>query len=146
MDYTEQMTTEATLCSPPRYFYTPTKKIKNADEICFNGTNNNSTSPVAVRYDSGFPSYQTQELPLDKFVASVKRRNQPANTNNNELFTLDQVKEIVGRAVAEREAALKHEYEQILYEKLQEQFRNFAKFNEDYISRQLKQSDFSYLS
>jgi len=62
------------------------------------------------------------------------------------LFTLDQVKDIVRRAVEEKERSLRETYDRILQEKLQEQFRSFAKFNEDYISRQLKSGDLSYCS
>jgi len=68
------------------------------------------------------------------------------NNLNERLFSYTEVKDIISRVLAEREAVLRAEYDNILQERLQEQYRNFAKFNEDYISRQLKQSDFSYLS
>lgn len=81
------------------------------------------------------------------------------------LFTLEEVKEIVARVVAEREAALRQEYTQtlekhlrgkklpllLLYQQLlvqtlirffffyTDQFTMFSQFNEDHISRQLKQ-------
>jgi len=78
--------------------------------------------------------------------------NNNSNNNNNnrgiheKLFSYAEVKEIVHRCLLEKESALRAEYDVILQERLQEQYRNFAKFNEDYISRQFKQSDFSYLS
>ena len=62
------------------------------------------------------------------------------------LFNLDQVRDIVRRAVDEKERTLRDQYDRILQQKLQEQFRSFAKFNEDYISRQLKTGDLSYCS
>jgi len=62
------------------------------------------------------------------------------------LFTLEEVKEIVARVVAEREAALRQEYNQILERQLRDQFTVFSQYSEDNISRQLKQSDFSYMS
>ena len=62
------------------------------------------------------------------------------------LFALDQVKDIVRRAVDEKERCLREQYDRILQEKLQEQFRAFSKFNEDYISRSLKSGDLSYCS
>ena len=62
------------------------------------------------------------------------------------LFNLDQVRDIVRRAVDEKERTLRDQYDRILQQKLQEQFRSFAKFNEDYISRQLKAGDLSYCS
>ena len=108
------------------------------------------------------PSYTNEQLTnenVDNFYSKRRIRNrntaneQNGQNNNNvsneiheKLFTFEQVKEIVQRFVAEKEAALREEYDRILQERLQEQFRNFAKFNEDYISRQLKNSDWSYLS
>jgi len=62
------------------------------------------------------------------------------------LFTLEQVRDIVRHAVDEKERSLREIYDEILNEKLQEQYRAFAKFNEDYISRQLKSRDLSYCS
>jgi hypothetical protein len=62
------------------------------------------------------------------------------------LFTMDQVKDIVRRAVEEKERALREQYDRVLSVKLQEQYQAFAKFNEDYISRQLKTSDLNYIS
>ena len=62
------------------------------------------------------------------------------------LFTMDQVRDIVRRAVDEKERALREQYDHILQQKLNEQFQSFAKFNEDYISRSLKTSDLSYCS
>lgn len=55
-------------------------------------------------------------------------------------FTLAQVRDIVKKAVEDREESLRDEYNQVLKEKLSEQFDNFSKFNQDYISRQLKES------
>jgi len=109
------------------------------------------------------PSYTNEQLTnenVDNYFSKRRIRNRNTSTNeqngqnnNNvsneiheKLFTFEQVKEIVQRFVAEKEAALREEYDRILQERLQEQFRNFAKFNEDYISRQLKNSDWSYLS
>ena len=62
------------------------------------------------------------------------------------LFSLEQVKDIVRKAVDEKERCLREQYDRILQEKLQEQFRSFSKFNEDYISRSLKSGDLSYCS
>ena len=62
------------------------------------------------------------------------------------LFSLDQVKDIVRRAVDEKERALREQYDRILAQKLQEQYQAFAKFNGDYISRSLKSTDLGYVS
>jgi hypothetical protein len=45
-----------------------------------------------------------------------------------------------------RDQQLREEYDGILQRLLQEQFNQFARFNQDYISRQFKSSDFSYTS
>ena len=52
----------------------------------------------------------------------------------------------VTRTVEARERVLRQEYDRVLQQKLQEQWASFAKFNEDYVSRTLKSSDFSYCS
>ena len=62
------------------------------------------------------------------------------------LFSMDQVRDIVRRAVDEKERTLREQYDRILSQKLQEQYQAFAKFNEDYISRSLKGNDLSYCS
>jgi len=62
------------------------------------------------------------------------------------LYTTEEMREIVQRAVALREEALRVEYAVILHEKLQEQFSSFTRFNADHISRQIKGNPFSYVS
>ena len=52
---------------------------------------------------------------------------------------------IVRHAVDQKEAQLREQYDQVLQAKLQEQYACFAKFNEDYMSRQLKERDMSYV-
>jgi len=103
----------------------------------------------SFRNDSPFLQQQEEkkEEPLEEFLQPKEKRKIIAKKETQErLFTYEQVREIVNRALAEREGQLRMEYDKILQEKLQEQFQNFAKFNEDYISRQFKQTDFSYLS
>jgi len=111
-------------------------------------------------------------------TAALRQRCDPHT--GEVLFTLEQVKDIVRRAVEEKERNLRELFERILQEKLQgvlssqrrelelteltrfalvavnvltiasraiaEQYKAFAKFNEDYISRQLKSGDLSYCS
>jgi len=94
------------------------------------------------------PQIQHTFTPIQPQVPTTPQHimNPQSNELKDKLFTFEEVKAIVQRLLAEKESSLRIEYDQILQEKLQEQFRNFTKFNEDYISRQLKQSDFSYLS
>ncbi|KAN0024761.1 hypothetical protein ACTFIV_009170 [Dictyostelium citrinum] len=79
-----------------------------------------------------------------------------SNTNNTfnfqqqqpqqKLFTLAEVEEIVKKAVKQNEENLKQEYEKIVKEKLIEQYQCFSRYNEDYLSRQMKESEYSYIS
>jgi hypothetical protein len=118
------------------FFDTTPKKVK-AKEV--------QETTLSKYYETPFVA--NTQLETDNLTDFLGKKSKPKPKEKEEvLFTYDQVKEIVNRAVAEREAQLRVEYDMILNERLQEQFRNFTKFNEDYISRQLKQSDFSYLS
>jgi hypothetical protein len=130
---------------------TPTKKVKPFET----STSFEPSTINVVRPDSPFSipavipqNNDPEELAL--YLKKNKQRNLNQSQNNTELnerlFTVQEVKEIVARAIQEKEQSLRMEYDRILQERLQEQFRNFSKFNEDYISRQLKHSDFSYLS
>jgi hypothetical protein len=103
------------------------------------------TSQSPIKVDSPFQHQQMESSSVEIPTQTQTKKPKPEATAEK-LFTYDEVREIVNRVVAEREAALRAEYDVILQERLQEQFKSFAKFNEDYISRQLKQSDFSYLS
>lgn len=69
----------------------------------------------------------------------------PSSSNKEVTFTLDEVRAIVAKALQEREDQLKVEFSTILKEKLAEQFENFSKFNEDYVSRQLRESQWDYM-
>lgn len=61
---------------------------------------------------------------------------------NEVLFTLEQVKAIVQRALDEKDAAMREEFDVIIRQQLAEQFEIFTKVNEDYISRQMRDSTF----
>jgi len=84
--------------------------------------------------------------PTDVFtpVASMRPTTKPIT--GEPLYAESMVRAMIEKAVAEREAQIRAEYDYILQERLQEQYRVFSKFHEDYISRQLKDSDFSYMS
>jgi len=85
-----------------------------------------------------------RRIVVDDIIVGHKRKK------HQQLFTKEDVEEIVQRAVEravkEREEILNYEYSKILNNLLREQFDNFSRFNQDYISRQIKKSDFSYLS
>ena len=62
------------------------------------------------------------------------------------LYTHEELTSIISKVVQHRESALRQEYNTLLQAKLAEQFQSFTKFNEDYISRQIKGNPFSYVS
>eukprot|EP00026_Physarum_polycephalum_P020220 Phypoly_transcript_22667.p1 GENE.Phypoly_transcript_22667~~Phypoly_transcript_22667.p1 ORF type:complete len:163 (+),score=14.14 Phypoly_transcript_22667:39-527(+) len=126
-----------------------------------------------VRTTSPMPSVAPTQKPESPFTphqqedpSNILARNAPKHPRmiGSELvFSESEVKAIVEKALIERENALRVEYDSILQELLQEQYRNFAKFHEDYVSRQIKDryvyhflcslvlslircSDFSYMS
>ena len=69
-----------------------------------------------------------------------------ASQRSGQLFTLEQMRAIVAKALDDREAVLREEYDATLQEKLNEQFSNFSRFNQDYVSRHLRQSEYNYMS
>ena len=52
----------------------------------------------------------------------------------------------MSRALEEREAALRQQYDKILEEKLAEQFNAFSRFNQDNIHRQMTESTYNCMS
>lgn len=62
------------------------------------------------------------------------------------VFTVADLRDIINSVLAEREAKLNDDFARILHDRLAEQFRDFTKFNEDYVTRQLRGRDFAYLS
>jgi len=79
-------------------------------------------------------------------ISAALQRQRVDPETGEVLFSLDQVKDIVRRAVDEKERQIREQYDRILQQKLQEQYQAFAKFNEDYISRSLKSNDLGYIS
>jgi len=61
-------------------------------------------------------------------------------------YSHEELTSVVSKVVEQRERALREEYNKLLQAKLAEQFQSFTKFNEDYISRQIKGNPFSYVS
>mmetsp|Transcript_17713 Transcript_17713/g.36770 ORF Transcript_17713/g.36770 Transcript_17713/m.36770 type:complete len:236 (+) Transcript_17713:306-1013(+) len=73
-------------------------------------------------------------------------RNSHMWRQTQKIFSVQDVQEIVTNAVAEKEAKLRAEFETCLNEVLAEQYQNFSKFNQDYITRQFRGREVSYLS
>lgn len=70
-------------------------------------------------------------------------RNQESATGDAR-FTLNQVRRIVESALADREKQLREEYDAMLLERLDEQWRTFAKFNEDHVHKKMTESKHDY--
>eukprot|EP00871_Galdieria_phlegrea_P002850 jgi/Galph1/3566/GphlegSOOS_G2197.1 len=113
-----------------------------------------SLCPVESEDTSGTSSQLLQEnmendvtgyIPL-KFLKSLKRHGGSSDIENQKIFSWKEMKEIVSEALANKSRHLAYRYNAIIQEKLAEQFQSFSKFNEDYLARQLKERDCSYLS
>lgn len=153
------MNIERDPCSPHRNFtpspgvnYISPKRVRMEESNTNMNMEIRSNSPERRNMESPFNTVLTNSqnaIDFDRLLASKNRTQKDksiSTASGEKLYTYEEMKEIALLLLAQKETSLKQEYEQILQERLQEQFRNFAKFNEDYISRQLKQSDFSYLS
>jgi len=83
-------------------------------------------------------------------ISSTGNQQQSSESDQQQqqqqLFTAEDVKRIVDRALKVQEGHLREQYDKVLTERLHEQFNMFAKFNEDFISRQMKHSEFHYMS
>jgi len=131
-------------CSPHKITTldsTPSKKLRPVEQ-----TLNQGFSFEPARPDSPFPAVPAEDQKVFALPNNKLKQSKQQNELSEKMFTFNEVKEIVNRALLEKEASLRAEYDRILQELLQEQFRNFSKFNEDYISRQLKSNECSYLS
>lgn len=80
---------------------------------------------------------------LKKVVARYAAGSIPPG---EKLFTAVDLREIVTSVCAEREEKMSEDFQKLLDEKLAEQFRTFTRFNEDFISRKMRDRDCSYLS
>jgi len=130
-------------CSPHRQamlLESPMSKRARAHGAGANPAGPSSCSAFLSAAEQGGSS--SQQLP--DLSAALRQRVDPHT--GEVLFAMDQVRDIVRRAVDEKERSLREQYDRILQQKLQEQYQAFAKFNEDYISRSLKSHDLGYIS
>jgi len=75
-----------------------------------------------------------------------KKQKKDVKSSDEPLFTMAEVRAFVEKAVQQEQIRIREEYDKILLERLNEQFSMFSKYTEDHISRQLKMSDFNYMS
>eukprot|EP00301_Raphidiophrys_heterophryoidea_P021863 c6167_g1_i1.p1 GENE.c6167_g1_i1~~c6167_g1_i1.p1 ORF type:complete len:209 (-),score=59.08 c6167_g1_i1:332-886(-) len=82
----------------------------------------------------------------DDEPATSSKPAQQQKQPQEQKFTKDEVKLILDKALREMESKLREQYDSILQEQLSEQFQNFTRFNDDYVSRRLRASTFEYVS
>ena len=107
-----------------------------------NNNNNNSNYINGSNSNSASRNIQKQIAEADVFVPSSSFCFVP--TQN--MYTAQQVAAIVNGAVKDREKVLREEFEQLLAERLDDQWRSFAKFNEDQLHQKLEKSQYDYFS
>jgi hypothetical protein len=69
-----------------------------------------------------------------------------SSSSNQHLLTLKQVNMICARLLKEREEKIREEYDQILSDKLNEQYEGFVRFTQDQLTRRFSELQFSYVS
>eukprot|EP01094_Clydonella_sp_ATCC50884_P014991 TRINITY_DN2556_c0_g1_i1.p1 TRINITY_DN2556_c0_g1~~TRINITY_DN2556_c0_g1_i1.p1 ORF type:complete len:169 (-),score=54.48 TRINITY_DN2556_c0_g1_i1:198-668(-) len=132
-------------CSPKKieFLRAPRKAARTA--IDQDSATSSASSPPR---DSIFVASRSAEF--DRMVHQILHKTITKNTrrgqNGDHVLTASDALQLINTAVSVREKQLEEEFTTLLQEKLQEQFRAFSKFNEDYISTRIKDSDFSYMS
>lgn len=109
--------------------------------------------PARSSRDNSFPPAEpVLESELKEIVASLSPSKKPQATCScaaaavKEQYSLEDLTNIVNKAVTQREELLREEYERILAAKLNDQFRQFTQHNMDYLTRLAKSNNFSYVS
>ena len=101
-------------------------------------------SPLRKRFFSGSAAADSAQISEGDDLRSELPQT---HTNAAEkLYTHEELRAVVNKALSIQGASLRSEYNGILQSKLAEQFQSFTKFNLDYISRQIKGNPFSYVS
>eukprot|EP01121_Diplochlamys_sp_Union-15-3_P021540 TRINITY_DN8765_c0_g1_i1.p1 TRINITY_DN8765_c0_g1~~TRINITY_DN8765_c0_g1_i1.p1 ORF type:complete len:154 (-),score=28.58 TRINITY_DN8765_c0_g1_i1:76-537(-) len=104
---------------------------------------------TAEKVGSIFPLHHSNHnnISEEKCVElAPKQKRKKIKKSSEKLFSLDEVKIMVQKAVEERELQIREEYDNLLRERLQEQFNYFTKFNEDNINKSISQSTYNYMS
>jgi len=133
---------------PIRFLQSPiSKRVRKEEGFEMSGDDTKMEVKSPER-KSPFQSATTANI--DETLLKLTRKRKPKKeekVNEKEpTFTFSQVRKILQDALAERERRLRGEYDETLNKLLREQFDVFTRFNEDYISRQFKRTDCSYLS
>ena len=94
---------------------------------------------------SPFAPARPFRCPLDPDARFTGRQVRPSVAcSRSHLMLFSQVRALVEGAVRDRERELREEYDGLLADRLDEQWRTFAKFNEAQLHNQLEKSTFDY--
>jgi hypothetical protein len=143
---------EEVLSSPPRLI--PKEKMGESfssydhaqEEPSLSHTPRHSYEPVTKRRRMRVLDTYGVRRPYFDSAKVFEREHDFQPAKNGELYQAEEVNEIVQKALREQEERLKIEYDSVLAGKLQEQFEQFSTFSKEYISRNSKDTDFSYFS
>eukprot|EP00298_Acanthocystis_sp_HF-20_P021832 c2848_g1_i1.p1 GENE.c2848_g1_i1~~c2848_g1_i1.p1 ORF type:complete len:160 (-),score=31.64 c2848_g1_i1:23-502(-) len=137
------------VCSPHRISFldsSSAKRLRSPQPATNNVVKSRQYSPFLSRQSD------ISEEDIDTFVNKFKRAklnktmsDESSNTNETQ-FTQQEVNKIVSLAVQETEDRLRQLYDSLLTDQLSEQYENFTKFNQDFVTRKMKNSTFDYMS
>lgn len=134
-----------------------TAAVMAAVAVAGNSSSPPASSPLMIPPSVGTASSKVERLSADEIAALarhvpkrlkkvVARYAAGTVAPGEKLFTAADLREIVTSVCAEREEKMGEDFQKLLQEKMSEQFRQFTRFNEDFISRKMRDRDCSYLS
>ena len=107
------------------------------------GSDKLKRGPGAMRLGNDHSS-EEESSGTDSVFRPSKAAKGAEGLESGKTYTAKQVKAIVAGAVRDREAELREEYDNILAERLDDQWRTFSKFNEAQLHSQLERSTHDY--
>eukprot|EP00730_Choanoeca_flexa_P019702 TRINITY_DN9632_c0_g1_i1.p2 TRINITY_DN9632_c0_g1~~TRINITY_DN9632_c0_g1_i1.p2 ORF type:complete len:192 (+),score=22.85 TRINITY_DN9632_c0_g1_i1:1651-2226(+) len=161
------------LLSPPgaQYHASPLADSARRQPVLFAaGAKRRNDDDLDTDDDDAEPTSQSPFVPRsraapaeDFLPADVRRRRRKLAAHNEQKsssslvprhvpaaapvsLTLEQFKSIIEQAVKSREDQLTAEFNQVLSQKLAEQFDQFQRYSQDYLHRRMESSTFSYMS
>ncbi|PXF49478.1 Akirin-1 [Gracilariopsis chorda] len=155
----------------PSSFTTPTRPLRtlhvsqthplppSTSSSSHNSTSHNTpTTPASSASNRNPLTPSTREKLSEQEIAALAKHvpkrlkkvvHKLANGHINlseKLFNVHDLAHICRSILSEKEANMNEHFAKILNDRLAEQFRDFTKFNEDYVTRQLRGKDYAYLS
>eukprot|EP00301_Raphidiophrys_heterophryoidea_P025283 c8449_g1_i1.p1 GENE.c8449_g1_i1~~c8449_g1_i1.p1 ORF type:complete len:217 (+),score=41.05 c8449_g1_i1:71-721(+) len=101
-----------------------------------------------------FTSQSTQQQPqqqnfhpsLPSISSSSFVHTSPPHTESEQKYTKVEVRVMLESALQDLEVRMREQYDGLLQDHLAEQFQNFSRFNQDFVSLQMNTSPFEYVS